>query len=498
MSHGSSRASAFRDRHAAPMELLAGERFDIASHGIAAAYAAWLLRELGADVRHETSLDPEGPGTYPAEGATLAARPSIAAGATNVVTDMPVTDENRRFLDGLATSARLTWITPWGLDNPWSKRPSTDLCAQAAGGWMSAVGEPDREPIGPPDSQASFIAGLFAAVNALRHHASDSAGPGLSDISIVESVSATTIYDPVAFQYLERIRPRIGKRFGPAQPTLITLPCKDGYVGIHAALHGQWLTLAKLIGHPELVEDPRFASPQERAAHTDELDAYILPWLAKRTRFEAYHELQQARIPASATPSIPEVLASPQLEARGAWREVTHPSGKRVQVPGQVVRTDDVPDTAPTSAGDREDGPWQAGKLRVVDLSMGWAGPMVSHILAGLGADVIKIESHTHFDWWRGSRPPGDDPSLALHERSHVFNGVNRGKRGVTLNLQTQAGAELGRQLIGSADVVVENFGAGVVERLGLSYDTLKALNPGLIMLQQPGFGTGGPGIRAT
>jgi len=129
----------------------------------------------------------------------------------------------------------------------------------------------------------------------------------------------------------------------------------------------------------------------------------------------------------------------------------------------------------------------------VVDLSMGWAGPLAGQILGLLGADVIKVESHIRFDWWRGSRPPGDDPSLALYERSHVFNAVNRGKRGITLNLATPGGNDLAHRLIRDADIVIENFGAGIIEKLGLTYERLSADNPGLIMLRQPGFGSDGP-----
>jgi len=124
---------------------------------------------------------------------------------------------------------------------------------------------------------------------------------------------------------------------------------------------------------------------------------------------------------------------------------------------------------------------------------MGWAGPLVGFNLASFGADVIKLESHTHFDWWRGSRPPGDDPSQKLFEHSHVFNSTNRGKRGITVNLATPRGRELALSLIATADVVLENFGAGVLEKLGLTYEALSAGNPRLIMLRQPGFGSSGP-----
>ncbi|HQW52289.1 MAG TPA: CoA transferase, partial [Tepidiformaceae bacterium] len=247
---------------------------------------------------------------------------------------------------------------------------------------------------------------------------------------------------------------------------------------------------AKLVGHPELVDDPRFASPGNRARNTAALDEYLLPWLAKRTRWEVYHELQQHRIPASAHPDMAEVLSSPQLAARNFWREVRTPGGRTYRVPGLPIRVTAGESGAP---GHPSTGPWHPGALRVVDLSMGWAGPLAAQVLASLGADVIKVESHTHFDWWRGSRPPGEGAGLALHERSHVFNAVNRGKRGISLNLRTPDGHALARRLIGEADIVIENFGAGVIEKLGLTYAVLAEQNPRLIMLRQPGFGSDGP-----
>jgi crotonobetainyl-CoA:carnitine CoA-transferase CaiB-like acyl-CoA transferase len=360
---------------------------------------------------------------------------------------------------------------------------------------MSAVGEPGREPLGPPGAQVRFAAGLYAAIAALSPFAAGTGGratAGLIEAPIVEAVVATMIYDSLAFQYFGRLRERVGNRFASTQPTIVTLACKDGHIGLHAALHAQWLQLCEVIGHPELVRDPRFAAPADRAENIADLDTYLLPWLAGRMRFEAFHELQRARIPSSAHPTMPEVLASPQLAARDSWHTVRAPAGRTYRVPGAPAR---VLATSPAGRDGVKDGTsaWQREGLRVLDLSMGWAGPLVSHILASFGADVIKVESHTRFDWWRGSRPPGDDPSLALHERSHVFNSVNRGKRGLTLNLATERGCGLLKTLVAGADVLVENFGAGVMERLGLGYDVLSKVNPGLIMLRQPGFGSTGP-----
>ncbi|MEX0781753.1 MAG: CoA transferase [Dehalococcoidia bacterium] len=475
----------------AMMDLLAGRRYRVASYGVAAAYAGWLLRQYGAEVDHTTALDPEGIGAFLGEGASFDATPALT-GAPDalLITDAPVNHEKRDAIAKLARDGQVLWITPWGHESAWSERPWSDLTMHAAGGWMSALGEPGREPLGPPGAQGQFVAGLYAAIAAVGLVPGRADDRGIIDVSIAEAVVATMIYDPVAFQYHGTIRQKAGNRFAPTQPTLATLACKDGHIGLHCALHGQWVALCSLIGHPELVHDTRFASPLDRAANVAELDEYLLPWLAERTRWEAYHELQRHRIPCSPLPDMAEVLASPQLEARGAWHDVSTPGGRQLRVPGPPARV-----LASPEPGSREPsrGPWQPGKLRVVDLSMGWAGPMVGYILAALGADVIKVESHTHFDWWRGSRPPGDDPSLALIERSHVFNTTNRGKRGVCLNLATPRGKELALQLMDHADVVVENYGAGVMEKLGLGYDVISARNPLAQMVRLPGFGSTGP-----
>lgn len=475
-----------------PGDLLGGAPFVVRSYGPAAAYAGWLLRQFGATVDHETALDPEGLGAFLGAGARFAASPALERGASGtLITDAPVTPERRALLESMAAEREVVWITPWALQSEASAEPWSDLLVHAAGGWMHAVGEPGREPLGPPGAQGQFVAGQFAAIAAARGALGQATPAGLINVPMVESVAATCIYDAVSFQYFGRLRERVGKRFAATQPTLVTLPCPDGYIGIHAALHPMWVKLCQLIGHPELVDDPRFATPLARAENTDALDVYLLEWLSGRGRWEAYHALQGVGIPSAPIPDLAEVLASPHLAAREAWATARTPSGREYRVPGPPAR---VAGVAPSArAEERPAGPWLPGRLRVVDLSMGWAGPLVSHILACLGADVIKVESPRRFDWWRGSRPPGDDPSLALHERSHVFNTVNRGKRGLTLDLQTPEGNALGRALLESADVVVENFGAGVMEKLGLAFDQVAPANPGVIMLRQPGMGSTGP-----
>ena len=136
------------------------------------------------------------------------------------------------------------------------------------------------------------------------------------------------------------------------------------------------------------------------------------------------------------------------------------------------------------------------GKVRVLDISMGWAGPLVGQMFAEMGADVIKVEDTHHFDWWRGSLSMGP-PEMQPIERASVFNTANRGKRGVTLDLANARGIEILKRLIEVSDILVENFSPGVMDRLGLGYESVSAINPRLIMISMPSFGSDGPECNA-
>jgi crotonobetainyl-CoA:carnitine CoA-transferase CaiB-like acyl-CoA transferase len=124
--------------------------------------------------------------------------------------------------------------------------------------------------------------------------------------------------------------------------------------------------------------------------------------------------------------------------------------------------------------------------IRIIDLTWAVAGPYATMLLGDLGAEVIKIE-----------HPAGDPTRLAgvhyIGESSTVYYAFNRNKRGVILNLQTDAGKDAFRRLIRSADVVVENFRAGTLARMGFDARTLAELRPGLIHCSVSGLGHSGP-----
>lgn len=128
--------------------------------------------------------------------------------------------------------------------------------------------------------------------------------------------------------------------------------------------------------------------------------------------------------------------------------------------------------------------------IRVLDLTNVLAGPFCCHHLAHLGADVIKVEAVGRGDL---ARQLGADPALNAANMGVSFLAQNAGKKSVTLNLKSARGRELFLQLVQTADVVVENFRPGVMDRLGVGYDTLKAVRPEVIYCAISGFGQDGP-----
>jgi len=126
-------------------------------------------------------------------------------------------------------------------------------------------------------------------------------------------------------------------------------------------------------------------------------------------------------------------------------------------------------------------------RLKIVDLSRVLAGPYCTMILGDMGAEVIKIESIEMGDETRGWGPP------FLEGESAYYLCANRNKQGITLNLKTPQGLEILKKLVSDADVVVQNFKPGTLDRLGFGYEEMKKVNEGIILASISGFGATGP-----
>jgi benzylsuccinate CoA-transferase BbsF subunit len=135
---------------------------------------------------------------------------------------------------------------------------------------------------------------------------------------------------------------------------------------------------------------------------------------------------------------------------------------------------------------------------RILDFGTAFASPMAAHLLADMGAEVIKVESHSRLDGLRLGRPlVGED--IAGGDRGEwpeyqpVFHGLNRSKLGITVNIKHPEGVELLKRLVRLSDVVINNFSPGVMDRAGLGYDVLRQAKPDLIYVSLPAAGADGP-----
>jgi crotonobetainyl-CoA:carnitine CoA-transferase CaiB-like acyl-CoA transferase len=307
-------------------------------------------------------------------------------------------------------------------------------------------------------------------------------------------------------------------RFPPNYPATI-YATRDGWLGVTALTPTQWRSLCALVGRPELARDPRFRTFVSRLLEADALDAELAPLLRTRDTEDWVRAGQAERIPLVAVRTLAELLESAQLAARRSLRELTLASGRRLRVPGPPFRLTATPPPLPgavaplgasgappparpasaRSAPTRtplhtpDSRPDLLRGVRILDLTMGWAGPLAARHLADLGAEVLKIESRQRIDWWRGPEVSQRFLDERLYEKSVSYNMVNRNKLGVTLDLANPRGAELFRRLVVEADAVIENYSADVMEKLGLGERELLALNPRLAIVTMPPFGRGGP-----
>ncbi len=131
--------------------------------------------------------------------------------------------------------------------------------------------------------------------------------------------------------------------------------------------------------------------------------------------------------------------------------------------------------------------------IRVIDLTMGWAGPLATRHLADMGADIIKVESCERFDWWRSWEATPEWIADDGAEKSSQFNMVNRNKRGITLDLEHPEGRRLLLELVATANAVIENYSGGVLPKLKLGYGVFREVKDDIILLSMPAFGTTGP-----
>ena len=398
---------------------------------------------------------------------------------------------------GLAGRPILLALTWFGTSGPCAAWHGSDAVIQAMAGVAYSIGTAAGPPVLPQGHAPQVVGGATAFIAAMaallgRRHGG---GAARIEVSIQEAFLCLTEHaGPGAFAGGPVTQRRGVNRYGPVYPQTI-FPARDGWIGVSALTPQQWQALCALIGLPELAEDARYATTDLRMAAADELDAILMPAVARLAALAMLEVGQAHRVPLAPVPSMAEVLATPHWRERNSFRGYNG-NGPGFEGPAMPFRLHARGDGATASGGAGPAGPL-AG-IRVVDLSMGWSGPLAGRHFADLGAEVIKVEGCAHIDWWRGwnALEAGDPPP---YETRSNFNAVNRNKRGITLDLRNPRGVALLKQVAADADLLIENYAPGVLTRMGVGADDLAKVNPRLSYISMGAFGSAGrwAGFRA-
>tara|TARA_B100001765_G_scaffold137327_1_gene86756 strand:+ start:1914 stop:4322 length:2409 start_codon:yes stop_codon:yes gene_type:complete len=409
-------------------------------------------------------------------------------------------------------------LTPFGRDTKWAEKPWSDLTIQALTGMCSVNGEQGKAPLKEPGTESEFITGanaFVASVAALINR--DVTGIGQEvNVSILKSVLHS--YSPYLLAALHTRNPRgqqsQGLHFG-------LIPCKDGYVSLSVRHEPTWEHMWLFFGDPEFSENPKFDTAAKRRSNENELSEILLPILAQYSRKDLLHGLSPLRILVGIANSVSDLLEDEHLKTRNAF--VRYESeGKSWEMPGPPFQMSLTPwkfEPLPASGdfqiwdnplnvthhtsksldrGNKTKGPLSG--MRGIVLTQAWAGAYSTQLLSDLGMEVIQVESITRIDPWRGGVPPrlaglypntnpGDNP----WDRNALYNGVNRGKKAITLDLSHSEAKDVFMELVSISDVVVENFSGRVISNLGLNYQSLRSVNPSIVMVRMPTYGTSGP-----
>ncbi|MBI4081698.1 MAG: CoA transferase [Candidatus Lambdaproteobacteria bacterium] len=416
-------------------------------------------------------------------------------------------------------------ITPFGLSGPYRDYAAADLQLIHAGGWGYLCPQPGSDPALPPikpfGQHALVQAGLHAACVALAaQHAATRDGVGERiDLSVQEVVALLLGKSLLDYTYAGRVFTRLGKR---ANCPSGFFPCKDTDIFIHVSEEAQWKRLVTLLGKPELAEREGFHPREVRGENAALVEAELKPLLAKWSAEELFVKAQENRICACQTFRYEGLTTHEHLRARGFVVPHEHPRAGKLVLPGAPYRLDhgwwNIRRPAPLlgeanaeqarafGAADAARAAWRAPRaapaggqpgrplagVRVLDFTWVWAGPYATLLLASLGAEVLKVESKHRPDRTRRAInfPQELGPGL---DHCGTFNNLCQAKQSVSLNLSHPEGVAQARALARSCDVVISNFGTGVMEKLGMGREALHAANPHLVICAISGFGQTGP-----
>ena len=401
-------------------------------------------------------------------------------------------------------------VSDFGPDGPLAGWMGGELVLYALSGLLAGSGAYDRPPVKHGVGVAWYTSGAALALGVLiaQWERGEHGHGQVVDVAALDCMVGAQAALPFVHSFTGVVPRRAGK---VVRADLGILPCKDGYVASITGPMG-WERFVALLGEPALARE-HFLDRGERVQYMGEVIDLIIRRLSEKTKEEWFHEAQALRLAYAPVQSAADLARCPQLADRGFFVDVDGADGLRSRLPGRPFLMSRTPwrqsrpapllgDTAIDAVGwdrparpgaDAPSNEFPLRGIRILELSTAWAVPCATKLLAELGADVIKVESHTHIDHARTAPYADHELGERFFDRTPIFHVANTSKAHVCLELSHPQARDLLRRLVAGADVLMENFTPRVVERFGLTYDDLIAHRPDLIMLSSCGYGHTGP-----
>ncbi|WP_405993941.1 CaiB/BaiF CoA transferase family protein [Streptomyces sp. NBC_00986] len=221
----------------------------------------------------------------------------------------------------------LARVTAFGQFGPYAHRPGFGTLAEAMSGFAAITGEPDAPPTLPPFGLADSIAGLataYAVMTALA--ARDRTGEGqVVDMAIIEPILTALGPQPLWYDQLGHVQPRTGNRSQNNAPRNTYRTADGSWVAVSTSAQSIAERVMRLVGRPELIDEPWFATGADRARHADVLDAAVGGWIATRTRTEVLAAFEKAEAAVAPIQDVRDVMEDPQYQALDTITTVDDP-----------------------------------------------------------------------------------------------------------------------------------------------------------------------------
>ncbi|MEV7995455.1 CoA transferase [Streptomyces sp. NPDC086077] len=221
----------------------------------------------------------------------------------------------------------LTRVTAFGQFGPYAHRPGFGTLAEAMSGFAAITGEPDAPPTLPPFGLADSIAGLATAYGVMAALAArDRTGEGqVVDMAIIEPILTVLGPHPLWFDQLGHVQPRTGNRSQNNAPRNTYRTADGSWVAVSTSAQSIAERVMRLVGRPELIDEPWFATGADRARHADVLDEAVGSWIAERPRDEVLAAFEKAEAAVAPVQDIRDVMTDPQYAALDTVTTVDDP-----------------------------------------------------------------------------------------------------------------------------------------------------------------------------